>query len=101
MKPYQPLRHIFRPITRYEKIKTHQKKLKKYDIHWRNIELLRQFLTPTGNIKSRLVNCLSSPDQKRVEMAIKTSRHNAGIPHYGRILPQNQKNITNIEDEVK
>ena len=62
---------------------------------------MRQFLTPVGNIRNRLSNCLSSADQKKIMMAIKTARHNAAIPHYGRILPPNKKNITNIEDEVR
>lgn len=88
-------------MTRYEKIKTHLRKLKKYDVHWRNIELLRQFLTPSGNIKNRMANCLSAADQKRVSMAIKTARHNVAIPHYGRILPSNRRNIQSLEEEVK
>jgi ribosomal protein S18 len=79
-------------------VRTHQKRLKKYDIHWRNIELLRQFTTPYGNIKSRWANRLSPSDQKKVKMAIKTARHNCAIPYYGRTLNPNKKNITNIED---
>lgn len=82
-------------------MKTHQKKLKKYDIHWRNVELLRQFLTPYGNIKNRFANRLSSDDQKKVTMAIKTARHNCALPHYGRILGPNKRNITSLDDEVK
>ena len=74
------------------------RRLKKYDVHWRNIELLRQFLTPHGNIRNRMVNCLSSADQKKVTMAIKTARHCVAIPHYGRMLSANKKNITNLED---
>ena len=47
-------------------MKKNARKLKKYDIHWRNVELLRQFVTKYGNIKSRFVNNLSKPDQKKV-----------------------------------
>ena len=77
------------------------RKLKKYDIHWRNVELLRQFLTPHGNIKNRFMNRLSHNDQRRVTMAVKTARHNCTLPHYGKILHPNKKNITSIHDEVK
>ena len=82
-------------------MKTHMRKLKKYDIHLRNVELLGQFITQHGNIKNRFSNKLSSADQKKVTMAIKTARHNCAIPHYGRILAPNKKNITSLDDEVK
>lgn len=95
------MRHIYSPVSRYERMKTHLRKLKKYDIHWRNVELLGQFITPHGNIKSRFSNRLSSADQKKITMTIKTARHNCAIPHYGRILNPNKKNITSLDDEVK
>ena len=88
-------------MTRYEKLRKHTRKLKKYDIHWRNVELLRQFLTVYGNIKNRWANSLSPADQKKVTMAIKASRQNCAIPHYGKMLPTSKRNITNIDDEVK
>jgi ribosomal protein S18 len=72
--------------------------LKKYDIHWRNIELLRQFVTRFGNIKSRYVNSLSSSNQRRVEEAIKTARHMHAMPHYGETPAPLKKSITSIED---
>lgn len=101
LKPHQPLRHIYKPIDRYERVKTYQRRLKKYDIHWRNVELLSQFLTPFGNIKSRMRNRLSTSDQKHVKMAIKAARHNCAIPHYGRILGANKRNLTSFEEEVQ
>lgn len=58
-------------------------------------------MTSFGNIKSRLVNRLSTSDQRRVKMAIKTARHNCAIPYYGRILNPNKRNITSLEEEVK
>jgi ribosomal protein S18 len=92
---------MFTPISRYEKVKRFQKKLKKYDIHWRNVELLRQFTTPYGNIKHRWANRLSPCDQKRVAAVIKTSRHSCAMPNYGRTLHANKRNLTNLEEEVK
>jgi ribosomal protein S18 len=77
-------------------MKKYQRKLKKYDIHWRNVELLRQFLTPYGNLKNRWSNRLSPSDQKKVAIAIKSARHNCALPFYGRILNANKKNITNL-----
>jgi ribosomal protein S18 len=78
-------------------VKRFQKRLKKYDIHWRNVELLRQFMTPYGSIKSRFANRLTASDQRKVKMAIKTARHNCAIPFYGRTLNPNKKNITSLE----
>ena len=34
-------------------------------------------------------------------MAIKTARQNCSLPHYGRILGPNKRNITSLEDDVK
>lgn len=44
---------------------------------------------------------MSKHDQKKVTKAIKTARDNSIIPHYGKILPPNRKNVTNLDDEVK
>lgn len=71
--------------------------MKKYDIHWRNVELLRQFVTNFGNIKNRWANRLSPSDQKKVKMAVKAARHNCAIPFYGRTLNPNKRNITSID----
>lgn len=84
MKPHQPLRHYFKPLDRYEKRQQNLKQINKYDIHWRNIELLRQFITPNGNIKSRFRNFLKDGDQKSVKRAIKTARIMGAMPYFGR-----------------
>jgi ribosomal protein S18 len=78
-------------------MKIYQKKLKKYDIHWRNVELLRQFITPYGSIKNRFANRLSPSDQKKINMAIKTARHYCALPFYGRTLNPNKRNLTSLE----
>ena len=64
-------------------MKKNARKLKKYDVHWRNIELLRQFVTRYGNIKGHLVNALTRSDHRKVEKAIKTARIMHAMPHYG------------------
>lgn len=84
LKPKQALRHYFTPLDRYEKRQQNLKQIKKYDIHWRNIELLRQFVTQNGNIKSRYRSFLSDGDQKAVKRAVKTARIMGAMPYFGR-----------------
>lgn len=74
--------------------------MRHYDIHWRNVELITQFLTRSGNIKSRFNTCLPYYQQKKMEKAIKAARSMFLIPHYGQVqLPMN-RNLTSLEDEV-
>lgn len=101
MKRTQPVKHIYRPIDKYEKLKDHLRRLKKYDIHWRNVELLRQFVTKNNNIRNRMTNLLSLEDQSRVMKSIKTARHMGVMPHYGRTPEPLKRNITTLEDEVQ
>jgi ribosomal protein S18 len=70
--------------------------LKKYDIHWRNIELIRQFVTPNGNLKNRIVNRLSAGDQKNISRAVKTARHMCAMPFYGKTPAPLKRNITSL-----
>ena len=44
---------------------------------------------------------MSDSDQKKITQAIKTARHNVVLPNYGRILPPNKRNLTNLDDEIK
>ena len=74
------------------------RQIKKYDIHWRNIELLRQFVTINGNIKSRYRSYLSDRDQRAVRTAIKTARIMAAMPYFGRTPEPLKRNITSLED---
>jgi ribosomal protein S18 len=101
LKPHQPLRHYFKPLDRYEKRQQNLRQIKKYDIHWRNIELLRQFLTINGNIKSRYRSFLSDRDQRAVRTAIKTARIMGAMPYFGRTPEPLKRNITSLEDEVQ
>lgn len=75
--------------------------MKFYDIHWRNVELLRQFTNNNGAIKNRGNNMLSVTDQRRVVKAIKTARNMAVLPFVGRIPEPLKRNITTLEDDVK
>jgi ribosomal protein S18 len=72
------------------------RKIKKYDIHWRNIELLRQFVTINGNIKSRYRNLLSDEDQTSIMKAIKTARIMGAMPFFGRTPEPLKRNITSL-----
>jgi ribosomal protein S18 len=96
LKPHQPLRHYFKPLDRYEKRQQNLRQIKKYDIHWRNIELLRQFLTINGNIKSRYRSFLSDRDQRAVRTAIKTARIMGAMPYFGRTPEPLKRNITSL-----
>jgi ribosomal protein S18 len=71
-------------LDRYQKRQQHLRRMKRFDIHWRNIELLRQFVTINGNIKSRYRNFLSDGDQKSIKRAIKTARIMCAMPYFGR-----------------
>ena len=70
--------------------------MKKYDIHWRNVELLRQFMTINGNIKSRYKNFLSDGDQRSTRLAIKTARIMGAMPFFGRTPEPLKRNITSL-----
>lgn len=72
------------------------RQLKKYDIHWRNVELLRQFTTINGNIKSRYKNYLSDADQRATRKAIKTARIMGAMPYLGRTPEPLKRNITTL-----
>lgn len=74
------------------------RKIKKYDIHWRNIELLRQFVSKNGNIRNRMANLLSEDDQKKMIKSIKTARFMGAMPYYGRTPEPLKRNITSLED---
>jgi hypothetical protein len=65
------------------------------------VELLRQFVTINGNIKSRFKNFLSDSNQVSVRKAIKTARIMGAMPYYGRTPEPLKKNITSLEDEVQ
>lgn len=74
--------------------------LRHYDIHWRNVELITQFLTRAGNIKSRFKTCLPYYQHKKVEKAIKAARSMFLIPCFGQVQVHMNKNLTTLEDEV-
>lgn len=74
--------------------------LRYYDIHWRNVELISQFLSRAGNIKSRFKSCLPYHQQKRMVRAIKAARSMLLIPNFGQVQIHMNRNLTTLEDEV-
>lgn len=74
--------------------------IKPYDIHWRNIELISQFTSRTGCIRSRFATCLPITHHKKVERAIKTARRMMMMPHYGFLPAVLRRNLTTLEEDV-
>jgi ribosomal protein S18 len=54
-------------------------------LHHNNIQLIRSFLTPMGQIKSRVQTRLGARDQRRVARVIKRARCLGLIPHLGQV----------------
>ncbi|GKY91533.1 hypothetical protein MPSEU_000126700 [Mayamaea pseudoterrestris] len=54
-------------------------------LHHNNIELLRRFLTPTGQVMNRVQTRLGARDQRRVAKLIKRSRALGLLPYAGQI----------------
>lgn len=54
-------------------------------LHHNNVELLRRFLTPTGQIMNRVQTRLGARDQRRVAKLIKRSRALGLLPYAGQV----------------
>lgn len=100
VKPVQSLKYTYKPMEKWERIRVKQRILKSYDIHWRNVELLSQFLSRTGCIRSRFATCLPINQHKKVERAVKTARQMMLFPHYGQLSAIMRRNLTSLEDDV-
>lgn len=100
MKPVQSMIYTYKPMEKWEKIKAKQRIIKSYDIHWRNIELISQFVSRTGCIRSRFVTCLPINQHKKMQRAIKTARGMMVFPHYGQLTINMRRNITSLEEDV-
>lgn len=50
------------------------------DLHWKNIDGLRRFVTETGHIRSRRKTGACAKHQRRVAVAVKRARHMALLP---------------------
>mmetsp|Transcript_36503 Transcript_36503/g.53522 ORF Transcript_36503/g.53522 Transcript_36503/m.53522 type:complete len:489 (-) Transcript_36503:136-1602(-) len=58
-------------------------RLPKEEIHHNNLALLRKYVTPGGQIKSRVQTRLGARDQRKVSKLIKRARALGIIPHIG------------------
>ena len=52
-------------------------------VDWKDIELLRQFISDRGKIRSRRVTRLTPRQQREVAIAIKNAREMALLPYPG------------------
>ena len=57
----------------------HQRRIETVD--WKDVPLLRTFLSDRGKIRSRRVTGLTGQQQRRVATAIKTAREMALLPY--------------------
>jgi ribosomal protein S18 len=70
--------------------------IRSYDIHWRNIELLTQFISKNGGIKSRFVTCLPIAQHKKMKRAIATARSMQLLPNFGFPPPMLNRNLRSL-----
>lgn len=56
-------------------------KIDKKDINYKNIEVLKQFISETGSIIPARVSRLASNDQRKLSKAIKRARFLALLPY--------------------
>ena len=62
-------------------------------LHQNNLALLRRYITPTGQIMSRMHSRLGAKDQRKVAKLIKRARHLGLIPHSGQFAVEAHGNI--------
>lgn len=58
-------------------------------LHHNNVQLLQNFITPTGQIRSRIQTRLGARDQRRVAKLIKRARALGMIPYMGQFKVEN------------
>jgi ribosomal protein S18 len=88
-------------MTKRQKLESERRVLKDYEIHWRNVELLVQFIDQHGNIMPRTKTLLSALQQRRVVNAIKVARSMLLIPSYGQVGPLFKRSLTTLEEEIQ
>ena len=67
--------------------------LPKETLHHNNLSLLRQYITPGGQIKNRIQTRLGAKDQRKIAKLIKRSRALGLIPHVGQFKVRNNGDI--------
>lgn len=96
LKSIEPIKYVEPVLSRRQNLEKYRRTLKDYDIHWRNIELLTQFLDKHGRLLPRTKTNLSRTQQKRVTSAIRTARAMLLIPNYGQVSPIFKRSLTSI-----
>lgn len=69
---------MFKPRRRWKKCYFKENKITSID--WKDIELLQNFIGPTGKIKPRRTTGTSAKWQRPLAQAIKRARHMALLP---------------------
>ena len=69
------------------------KPIPKQLFHHNNLALLRRYITPTGQIMSRMHSRLGAKDQRKMAKLIKRARHLGLIPHQGQFAVEVHGNI--------
>ena len=67
--------------------------LPKEMLHHNNLSLLRQYITPGGQIKNRMQTRLGAKDQRKIAKLIKRARAMGLIPHVGNFKVRNNGDI--------
>ncbi|KRX04932.1 Ribosomal protein S18 [Pseudocohnilembus persalinus] len=98
MKPDRKVHHM--PLSEAEKRKRNQRQINYYDIHWRNTELISQFMNAASNIKNHKQNRLSKNQQKRVARAIRLAREMALLPYVGSIKPSDKQSLKTLQEDL-
>lgn len=70
------------------------------DIHYRNTELLSQYLTPVGLIKQRNVTRLPKNVHNRIRRAIKHSRHMYLLPSASYVKPEHRLSLRSLAEDI-
>ncbi|OZM72413.1 30S ribosomal protein S18 [Amycolatopsis antarctica] len=55
------------------------------EVDWKDVELLRKFISDRGKIRARRVTGLTPRQQKQVSVAIKNAREMALLPYPARV----------------
>ncbi|EAR96961.2 ribosomal protein S18 (macronuclear) [Tetrahymena thermophila SB210] len=89
------------PLTKAQTRKQSIRKINYFDIHWRNTELITQFVNNSGCIKNKIQNRLTRPQQKKIARTIRLSREMLLMPFRGYIKPSDKKSLTTLQEDVE
>ena len=70
------------------------------DIHWRNTELLVEYMTPSGLIKHGMNTHLPRKIHKRMKRAINKARTMGLLPEIGFIKPHHKISLKSLADDL-